>query len=117
MLDSDDSKDENIQSINSPKLRHQELAQTIDEFSKAQRALIARLEVKIDNLETMLGSMVLGYAELTAMVDTLVHDRLQHLETDDAQRFMNELDRNKRKVIEALQSGHDDAKTSTSQPA
>jgi hypothetical protein len=78
------------------------LAQSIDEFGKAQEALIARLENKIEQQEQMLAAMVVGYVELAAMTEALIEERLLQ---DNVEEFGELLAEKKRKILESIQLG------------
>ena len=82
----------------------------LEKFGQAQEALIIRQDTKIDNLEQMIAALTTGYAELTAMVEALVEERMN---SEDAEAFIQLLVAKKRKILEALNLGHINAENSS----
>lgn len=81
-------------------------AELLNKFAEAQVDLIARLEAKHETLEQMFAAILAGYAEIAAMVEALVEERLV---SDDTGAFIALLVEKKKKFIESLQLGKIDA--------
>lgn len=82
------------------------ISEGLIQFGKEQEALIVRYEAKIDNLEQMFATMVAGYADVAAMCEALVEERLQG---GNPEAFGAVLVAKRAKILEALQTGIVDA--------
>ena len=85
------------------------LIELLDNFGKAQGAIIARLEAKVEQQEQLLATLVSGYLDIAAMVQALVDERINDLE------FQEAVGNNRAAMMQALQYGTVNAQDQSNQ--